>query len=444
MLENKILSQLLTDDIYLRKVIIHLDTDYFENANEQIVCKLITDYFQKYNKAPTKSILETEIESRELPENIYDSSILLVKNLKDEVHDNEWLIDKTEEFCKERALNNALFKSVELSESDEKNKIPEILSKALGISFDNDLGHDYIKDAEKRFKFYNTEHNKIPFDIDLLNKITKNGVTRKTFNCLMAPTGKGKSLALCHMAAAYRSSGYNVLYISHEMSEEWISRRIDANYFDIDINDVEDMEYDKFMAQIKIQDRKSAGVLKVKEYPTGTAHVGHIRHLISEYKMKENFVPDVIIIDYINIMCSYKMKNKGDSYGYIKSIAEEVRGLFVELDVVGWSATQVNREGVKASDFDMGETSESMGLVHTLDLFLGMMATEELEAMGLVKFKQLKNRYGALDYYSSFVVGIDKPKMRLFDADDQGSITKEPNDSGHKQNRKDKLNSLMS
>ena len=431
MLETKILSQLLTDTAYLRKVIPYLDVDYFENANEQIVCKLVTDHFQKYNKAPSKAALETEVEGRALPDKIFDDSVSLIRNLSSDKEDLDWMVDKTEEFCKERALINALMQSVELSETDEKGKIPDIMHKALGVSFDSHVGHDYFEDAEERITFFQTAENKIPFDIEYLNKITNGGTTSKTMNCFMAPTGKGKSLALCHLAAAYVSAGVDVLYISMEMSEEWISRRIDANYLDIDINDVEDIEKTEFVKSIKRIKTKTKGRLFVKEYPTGSAHVGHFRHLMSELKVKKNFKPRVIIIDYINITASFKMKDKNNSYNYVKSVAEECRGFFVENDVIGWTATQVNRDGIKASDFDMGDTSESMGLVHTLDLFLGMMATEEIEAGGAVKMKQLKNRYGDMNYYNSFLVGIDKPKMRLYDYDDQTRISKEQNESGH-------------
>lgn len=425
MIEETILAHLVYDAEYSRKVIPHIIPEYFEKPSHQIACKLILNHFKKYNKNPTKEVLRTELESKSLPDKIYEETSSFLKSMTFEQQDQDWIFDKTEEYVKERALFNALTEAVEASETDKKGEIPDILQKALSISFDTAIGHDYFADAKARYEFYHRKESRIPFDIELLNKITQGGTYKKTFNMLMAGTGVGKSLVMCHMAAANIAMGMNVLYITMEMSEEWISKRIDANLFNIDINDIDDLSEDEYLGRIDKLRKKTHGNLKVKEFPTSGAHVGHFRYLLSELKQKQGFVPDVIYIDYLNICSSFKKGPGAGMYEYNKSIAEEIRGLAVEGNYCIWSATQVNREGLKMSDFDMTETSESMGIVHTLDLFLALITTDELEKMHQIKFKQMKNRYGPKDFYKSFAVGIKRSSMRLYDIDDQDTITKD-------------------
>jgi replicative DNA helicase len=426
MIDDIILSQLLRNEHFSKVATPHIQTEYFEADRHQIVHHLISDYSKKYRILPSRNVLLSELENKNLPEKIYQDAVTTIKSISstDDVYDDEWLLEKTEQFCKDRALSNALLEAVNKSESEDRGEIPEILKKALSISFDNHIGHDYFNDAEERHEFYSRKLNKIAYDLELLNLITQGGVLRKTLNCLLAGTGVGKSMALCHFAASYIAQGYNVLYVTMEMAEEEISKRIDANLFDIDINHIADIGHDDFMRKINSLQSKIHGKLIIKEYPTSTAHVGHIRHLLSELKLKKNFIPDVLIVDYVNIMSSFRHKSNKGMYEYVKSIGEELRGLCVEYNMVGWTATQVNRDGLKSNDFDMTETSESMGLVHALDLFLAIIATEELEKINMLKFKQLKNRYGPISIKPSFLVGVDRPKMRLFNSEEQNKITK--------------------
>jgi predicted ATP-dependent serine protease len=344
-------------------------------------------------------------------------------------------MNSTEEFCKKRALHNALLLAVEKYDSgDETGQIPDILQKALGVSFDTHIGHDYFEDAAARFEFYNRADNKIPFDIDLLNKITNGGVSKKTMNLLIASTGVGKSMGLCHLSAAYINEGYNVLYISLEMAEEALAERIDANLFDVDIALVRKLSESNFNEKVNKTRKKASGKLIFKEYPTGSAHSGHFRHLLSELKTKKKFIPDVLVIDYLNICASAKFKTKTSMYEYVKSIAEELRGLAVEHDLILWTATQTNREGYSTSDFDLTAVSESMGISHTCDIILALISTDELEQQKLLKVKQLKNRYGDKNYYGSFVVGIDRSKMRIMDAEAsaQTTVSQTENDTREK------------
>jgi replicative DNA helicase len=422
-----ILSQLIKNEEFSKVAIAHVETEYFEEDRHQVVHHLINDHIKKYNSLPGKSTLLSEIETKKLPEKLYQEAISTINQITEdnESYDYDWLINNTEEYCKQRGLDNALIEAVAKSETDDKGEIPEILKKALSITFDNHIGHDYFADAEERFEFYNQKLNKIPFDIDLLNTITNGGLPKKTLSALLAGTAVGKTMFMCHLAAAYMAMGYNVLYITLEMAEEQISKRIDANLFDLDIAKVENMEKSDFDRIVNVLSNKITGKLIVKEYPTSMANVGHIRHLLSELKLKKNFKPDVLIIDYINIMSSFRHKTNKGMYEYIKSIGEEVRGLCVENDVIGWTATQVNRDGLKSNDFDITETAESMGFVHTLDFFLGLISTEELERINLLKVKQLKNRYASKDNHSSFTVGVDRSKMKIYNCDEQSAVTPE-------------------
>jgi replicative DNA helicase len=346
---------------------------------------------------------------------------LYIISEEDRKTDFDWLFETTEKWCKDRAIYLAIIKSIGIIDGKEKDQapgaIPDILSKALGVSFDRNIGHDYIENAEQRYEFYNTVENKLPFDIELLNTITKGGVSNKTLNVLMASTGVGKSLVLCHFASSYLAQSKNVLYITMEMSEERIAERIDANLFDVDIGSIQNMGKRDFTSRIDKIKMNTHGKLVIKEYPTASAHVGHFRALVDELKLKKEFVPDVICVDYLNICASSRLKATGDTYSYVKSIAEEIRGLAIELDVPIWTATQSNRSGYQNSDVDLNSTSESFGLPATADLFLALISTEELEDMDQIMVKQLKNRYGDLSKHRRFVVGIDKPKMKLYDAE---------------------------
>ena len=441
-----ILAHLINNDGYARKVIPHLDPDYFEKTSHQICCKLVLDYYKKYNKQATREILKIELDSKRLPEKIFREASEFIDELKYNEQSADWMFDKTEQYCKERALNNALIKAVEYSESpDKKGLIPDVLQKALSVTFDSNIGHDFFKDAEDRYDRFHEETNKLPFDIDLLNKITKGGVVKKTLNCLIAASGVGKSLALCHFAASNLSIGKNVLYITLEMSEDWIAKRIESNLFNFNINDIDTLEKEEYLRKISKIRSKTHGNLIVKEYPTSGANAGHFRYLLSELKQKQGFIPDVIYIDYLNICSSFKVTMAGGSYGYIKSIAEELRALAVEYDVPVFTATQVNREGAKSSDFSETDVSESIGIVFALDLFLAMISTEELEKMNLIRFKQLKNRYGPKDYYGSFAVGIDRTMMKLYDAENsaQSTITNGPQQTQTTQSVKDKFKEVF-
>jgi archaellum biogenesis ATPase FlaH len=340
--------------------------------------------------------------------------------------DNDWLIDATEKWCQDRALYNAVMESISIidgkHESLTKNALPDILSKALGVSFDKNVGHDYVENAEERYEFYHKEEDRLPFDLEYFNSITKGGVPRKTLNICLAGTGVGKSLYMCHVAAAALAEGRNVLYITMEMAEERIAERIDANLLNVPIDQLENLSKDIFTTKVNNLAKKTNGKLIIKEYPTGSAHSGHFRALLNELKLKKQFEPDVIFIDYLNICASSRMKGMGgaiNSYNYIKAIAEELRGLAVEFDVPVFSATQTTRSGYSNSDVGLEDTSESFGLPATADLMFALISTEELEQSGQLMVKQLKNRYNDPTHNKRFVIGVDRSKMRLFDVDER-------------------------
>jgi archaellum biogenesis ATPase FlaH len=436
LIENTIISSLVYADEYARKVIPYISPDYFEDDSKKVVVKLILSHYQRYNKAPTTKSLFMDLEKKNLPEHLFEKSVGVLDEIKDDIlSDEEWLMDSTEDFCKQRALHNAILASIEKYDKKEDiGAIPDIITKALAVSFDNHIGHSYFDDADRRFEFYNRKEDKIPFDIDLLNKITNGGVVRKTMNIILAGTAVGKSMAMCHLAAGYISAGYNVLYITLEMAEEYIAERIDANLLDVNIKDIRELDKSVFNAKINSTRKKALGDLVIKEYPTGSAHAGHFRHLISELKLKKKFKPDVIMIDYLNICNSSRMKIKGSMYEFSKTIAEELRGLAIEENIALWTATQTNRDGYSSTDFDLTATSESFGVPMSADLMLALISTEELEKLRLLKVKQLKNRYGDVNYFKSFVVGMERAKMRLYDAEDsaQDVVTKEDGDTRDK------------
>jgi archaellum biogenesis ATPase FlaH len=376
---------------------------------------------------PNSAALEIEFQNSDhVTRNDANEILTLIRELdKEEKVDDQWLIDSTEKWCKDRAVYLAIMESIEIIDGKKKDKaegaIPEILSDALGVSFDSNVGHDYIENSDERFDFYHKKEDKMPFDLEMLNTITKGGVGRKTLNIILAGTGVGKSLAMCHFAAAAMSEGKSVLYITLEMAEEKIAERIDANLFDIDIGDIENLPKDLFDSKMKKIQSKTQGKLIVKEYPTAVAHAGHFRALLDELRLKKDFKPDVIFIDYLNIAASSRMKGLGgaiNSYSFVKAIAEELRGLAVEFNVPIWSATQVTRTGFGNSDVEITDTSESFGLPATCDLMLALISTEQLEGMNQLMVKQLKNRYNDPTSNKRFVVGIDRAKMRLYDVED--------------------------
>jgi archaellum biogenesis ATPase FlaH len=358
-----------------------------------------------------------------LNEEQYNMALDIVPHLftKEKI-DNNWLNDATEKWCQDRAIYNAVMESISIidgkHESLTKNALPDLLSKALGISFDTNVGHDYVENAEQRFEFYHTEEDRIPFDLDYFNKITKGGVPNKTLNIALAGTGVGKSLFMCHVAANALTQGKNVLYITMEMAEERIAERIDANLLNVPIDQLANMSKDMFTRKVNSLTKKTNGKLIIKEYPTGSAHAGHFRALLNELKLKRQFVPDMIFIDYLNICASSRMKTMGgsiNSYTYIKAIAEELRGLAVEFNIPLFSATQTTRSGYSNSDVGLEDTSESFGLPATADLMFALISTEELEKLGQFMVKQLKNRYNDPTMHKRFVVGVDRSKMRLYD-----------------------------
>ena len=425
-LQTIILNNLIHDETFCRKALPHLKVDYFEQYHVPLY-KLILSFVSEYNKLPNAAALEIEFQNSDYAGHESATEVLtLIRELesKEEV-DGDWLAASTEKWCKDRAVYLAIMESIEIIDGKKKDKaegvIPEILSNALAVSFDSNVGHDYIENAKDRYEFYHKKEDKMPFDLEMLNTITKGGVGKKTLNIILAGTGVGKSLAMCHFAAAAMSEGKNVLYITLEMAEEKIAERIDANLFDINIADIENLPKSTFDTKINKIKGRTNGKLIVKEYPTAVAHSGHFRALLEELKLKKDFKPDVIFIDYLNIAASSRMKGLGgsiNSYTYVKAIAEELRGLAVEYDVPLWSATQVNRTGFGSSDVEITDTSESFGLPATCDLMLALISTEQLEGMNQLMVKQLKNRYNDPTVNKRFVVGIDRSKMRLYDVED--------------------------
>lgn len=432
-IETTILSNLIHAEDYSRKVIPFLKREYFSDKIEGIVSEEIFKFFENFNELVTPEVLAIEITNRrDINESELKEATEMVESFKHIPINEEWLLNETEAFCKQRAVYIAILESIQIIEGKDKNytqeAIPSLLSEALSVCFDTSVGHSYIEDAEARFEFYRKVEEKIPFDIDLLNKITNGGVTRKSLNLLLAATGVGKSLVLCHFAAAALQQNKNVLYITLEMSEERIAERIDANLLNLGMAEMKTVEWNVFNSRMKKLKSKSQGQLIIKEYPTSSAHAGHFRALIEELKTKKDFSPDLIVIDYLNICSSQRMKygNSVNSYTLVKSIAEELRGLGVEYNVPIWTATQSNREGINSSDLDLTNTSESIGLPQTVDLMLAIISTPELADLGQVMIKQLKNRYNDVNYYNKFVVGIDRNKMRIFDVENsaqEGVVT---------------------
>jgi replicative DNA helicase len=422
-IETIVLSNLITNEDYCRKVLPFLTREYFHEDVESTLFTIVKDHITEYNTLPSLEIVALTLNELPLTEHIHKMGMEYLKELSGIEKDSKWLLDKTEEFCQEKALHNAIMKSIQVLNGTDKQltkgAIPQLLSDALGVSFDTHIGHDWLDDFAVRFDFYHLVEKRIAFDLEYFNLITNGGLPNKTLTCVLAGTGVGKSLFMCHMAATNLMDGKKVLYITAEMAEERIAERIDANLLDVNIKDLENLDratYEKKVAKIR---DKTEGRLIIKEYPTATANVGHIRYLLNELKLKRKFIPDIIYIDYLNIMCSQRLKYGANvnSYLYIKSIAEELRGLAVEKDVPIVTATQTTRSGSTNSDPGLEDTSESFGLPATVDFMFAVISSEELTSLNQLMVKQLKNRFNDLLSNRRFVVGVDRSKMRLYDVE---------------------------
>jgi len=436
--ETTILRNLLFNNDYCRKVLPFIKNEYFENLHEKVVFEEICKFIVAYEKLATKEVLLIETEKRtDITEDTYKTICDYVSKLDNNDVDYKWLVDTTEKWCRDRAIYLALMESIKIADGQDEKKnrdaIPSILSDALAVSFDNNIGHDYFKDFERRYEFYHQREEKIPFDLEFFNKITKGGLPNKTLNIALAGTGVGKSLFMCHVAASVLLQGKNVLYITLEMAEERIAERIDSNLLNINIQDIESLPKMMFESKVNSISKKSQGTLIIKEYPTASAHAGHFRALLNELSLKKSFKPDIIFIDYLNICASsrYKGNSNINSYTFVKAIAEELRGLAVETNVPIVSATQTTRSGYGNSDVELTDTSESFGLPATADLMFALISTEELEQLGQIMVKQLKNRYNDPTMNKRFVVGIDRAKMRLYDVEQ--SAQKDILDSGQEE-----------
>jgi replicative DNA helicase len=423
-IETTILRSLAYNEEYSRKVLPFIRSEYFTDYTEKVVFEEICKFIFKYNKLPNQEVLRVEVDGRsDLNENSYKEVTDYVDNLETSVLDFTWLNDITEKWCRDKAIYLALMESISIVDGNDEKKtkdaIPAILSDALAVSFDNHVGHDYLNDYEERYEFYHQTEEKIPFDLDFFNKITKGGLCNKSLNIALAGTGVGKSLFMCHVAASCLLQNKNVLYITMEMAEEKIAERIDANLLNVNIQEMTNMPKSMFTNKIGKLAQKTQGQLIIKEYPTASAHSGHFKALLNELALKKSFRPDIIFIDYLNICASsrYRAGSNVNSYTTIKSIAEELRGLAVETKIPIVSATQTTRSGYGSSDVELTDTSESFGLPATADLMFALISTEELESLGQIMVKQLKNRYNDPTLNKRFVVGIDRAKMRLYDCE---------------------------
>ena len=441
-IEEVALSKLILEEDYCRKVLPFLKDEYFDALSNRTLFNTLTEYINEYDTTPEPTALKIEVEKRrDITEDIFREIVSFLDNLDHDQYNEDWLLDTTEKWCKERAIYLALMESVKIADGQDKTRtkdaIPSIMSEALGVCFDDHVGHDYINDSTDRYDFYHRKEEKIPFDLDYFNKITKGGLPNKTLNIALAGTGVGKSLFMCHVASSILLQGRNVLYITMEMAEERIAERIDANLLDLPIQQLSDpiLTKDRYVAKIDGLRKKTQGRLVIKEYPTASAHVGHFKALLNELSLKKGFQPDIIFVDYLNICASARYKgNIVNSYTYVKAIAEELRGLAGEFNVPIVSATQTTRSGYGNSDVELTDTSESFGLPATADLMFALISTEDMEQMGQIMVKQLKNRYNELSVFKRFVVGIDRAKMRLYDCDqsaqdniiDAGSIPDAP------------------
>jgi replicative DNA helicase len=433
MLEQLIFGNLIFREDYGRKVIPFLSKELFQDHNDKALFDLVESYVHKYNRFPTKEALAIDLTNKA---GLNDDQVkLIAKNIEDLSYDPktelDWLVDKTEKFVQERSVYNAIMQSIQILDNKDQNKtkgsIPQILTDALSISFDTNIGHNFTEDSDARYAFYHRKELKIPFNLDYFNRITKGGIPRKTLNIILAGTGVGKSLAMCNFAAGNLLEGRNVLYITLEMAEERIAERIDANLMNVTMDELGEMDYDTYNKKLSRVKNNTTGKLIIKEYPTASAGSANFRHLLNELKLKKNFTPDIIYIDYLNICASSRMKygNNINSYMYIKAIAEELRGLAVEFNVPIFSATQTTRGGYSNSDVGLEDTSESFGLPATADFMFALITSEELQDLNQLMVKQLKNRYNDLANYRRFVIGVDRAKMKLYDVEEssQDNIT---------------------
>ena len=423
-LEVTILSNLIHHEEYARKVLPFLKSDYFTSTPLKIIFLEVHEYISQYNALPSLNAIGIECQERtDLTEEQFKDITVVLENLTDEKSEFDWIVDTTEKWCQERAIYLSLMESVKIADGQDskrdKGAIPQILSDALGVSFDQNVGHDYLKDSDERYDFYHKKEDKIPFDLEFFNKITKGGLPNKTLNIALAGTGVGKSLFMCHVASSCLLQDKNVLYITMEMAEEKIAERIDANLLNVGIQDIVDLPKPMFSTKVNNITKKTMGSLVIKEYPTASAHSGHFKALLTELSLKKSFKPDIIFVDYLNICASsrYRANANVNSYSYIKAIAEELRGLAVETNVPIVSATQTTRSGYGSSDVELTDTSESFGLPATADLMFALISTEELEGLNQILVKQLKNRYNDPTIYKRFVIGIDRAKMRLYDCE---------------------------
>ena len=422
--EILILRNLLHNEQYLRKVVPFIKSEYFEDNNQKIVFEEILKFVQEYNQPATKEVLCIEVEKRQdINDTSFKEITQMISYLDEETTEFNWLVDTTEKWCRDRAIYLALMKSIHIADGKDEKKnrdsIPSILSDALSVSFDTHIGHDYLLDYEERYESYHRKEEKIEFDLEYFNKITKGGLPNKTLNIALAGTGVGKSLFMCHVASSVLLQGRNVLYITLEMAEERIAERIDANLLNVPIQDIGELPKQMFESKVINLSKKTQGQLIIKEYPTASAHSGHFKALLNELALKKSFRPDIIFIDYLNICSSSRFRGGSNvnSYTLVKSIAEELRGLAVEFNVPIVSATQTTRSGYGSSDVELTDTSESFGLPATADLMFALISTEELEGLGQILVKQLKNRYNDPTIHKRFVVGIDRAKMRLYDCE---------------------------
>jgi len=449
--EQLVIKNLLLDEEYVRKAMPFIKSEYFADTTGKKLFNVLSKYFIDYSAIPTKEALEIEVgQLKDISDDQHQEIVKAINNIDTEKSEFEWILDTTEKWCKERALYLALMSSIKIAEGNDEQRaagaIPSILSEALAVTFDNHIGHDYLEDYEERYDFYHQKEEKIPFDLEFFNKITKGGLPNKTLNVALAGTGVGKSLFMCHCASSVLLQNKNVLYITLEMAEEKIAERIDSNLLNCDIQNI--TELPKIMFENKVTNiaKKTQGKLVIKEYPTASAHVGHFRALLNDLALKKTFKPDIIYIDYLNICASSRYSKLGNvnSYSYIKAIAEELRGLAVEASVPIVSATQTTRSGYGSSDVDLTDTSESFGLPATADLMFALISTEELEEISQIMVKQLKNRYNDPTINKRFVVGIDRAKMRLYDVEQsaQQGITDANQDVVPKDNLSEKFAQL--
>jgi replicative DNA helicase len=422
-IERIILRNLFFNEDFTRKVLPFIKSEFFTNQNESNLFGEVSNFVHKYKNLPTKETINVELTKRkDLREDELSQIKTIIDGLKHEEVELQWLLDTTEKFCKDRAVHNAVLQGIHILDGKDKNQnpeaIPQILSEALAVSFDNHVGHDYVEDAESRFDFYHKREKRFKFDLDYFNKITKGGVPSKTLNIALAGTGVGKSLFMCHAASNWLLQGKNVLYITLEMAEERIAERVDANLMDVTIDDLHVMPKSMYDSKMSKLQKKTVGKLIIKEYPTASAHSGHFRALLNELSLKKTFKPDVVFIDYLNICASSRFKGGNiSSYFYIKAIAEELRGLAVEFDMPIFSATQTTRSGFTSTDIGLEDTAESFGLPATADFMFALISNDELDQLGQLKVKQLKNRFGDPSMNRSFIIGVDRSKMRLFDVE---------------------------